>query len=238
MKRAIHRAAIVAGSMLLALLPPPAISLARASGAALAQRPPSTDKTAARATEQQPDTNAPRTARQTPGRGQRPATCVVPDLTGRDTAAARTELGRFRLSLGSVGNRISDRARGSVVAQQPQPRAEVPCGSSVDVWLAVSGATSDGPPPARTCVVPDVVGKQEDESRKELAKAKLEVGRIATRQSDKAAGSVIGQSLEAGSKVPCAARVDLIVAAAPKEDGETSTARPALHRARPHRPTG
>ena len=158
-----------------------------------------------------------------PAQQPKSAICMVPDLSGATASAAQAALASANLRVGATQNRAANRPRGTVVDQQPQPRTRIKCGATVDIWLAVAGSgTSDGPPTDTRCVVPDVSGHSVDDIRKVLAQAKLEVGRVTTRESDRPRGFVLAQSPSSGAKVVCGSQVALIVAVPPVTGGGDS----------------
>lgn len=110
-------------------------------------------------------------ARTKPGRAVRlvvslgPPLVVMPDLTGGS-------LGRARIALESAGLRLAQSASvphpgvavGRVVAQYPEPGAEVDTGSAASLLV------SAGPPP-RAYVMPDLRGVPAERARRALERA-------------------------------------------------------------------
>jgi PASTA domain len=62
--------------------------------------------------------------------------CVVPRVTGKTLAAARTALARSRCALGRVRKRRSRVRKGRVVAQSVRPGTRRPRGSRVGLTLS------------------------------------------------------------------------------------------------------
>jgi beta-lactam-binding protein with PASTA domain len=134
---------------------------------------------------------------------RRPAPCTVPSVLGDDPRRAAARLSAVNLALGEIGQRESDRAAGTVVAQIPAPGELAACGSRVNVWIAA---------PAAPCAVPDLVGSDARSATARLRDARLEPGEIGERESERAAGTVIAQSLRPGESVRCGSRVNLWLA--------------------------
>jgi len=120
-----------------------------------------------------------------------PVTDTVPDVRGQNQAAAAAALTAARLNLGRITERPSDRPAGTIVDQTPDAGSVVASGTAVQVWIAV-------PMPA---IVPDLSGSDRTAAMNALAAARLRVGEIAERPSERTAGSVVDQEPAAGSRV-------------------------------------
>ena len=149
---------------------------------------------------------------------------MVPHFSGATASAAQAALASANLRVGATQNRAANRPRGTVVdCQQPQPRTRIKCGATVDIWAGGGRLGDVGRASKDTrCVVPDVSGHSVDDIRKVLAQAKLEVGRVTTRESDRPRGFVLAQSPSSGAKVVCGSQVALIVAVPPVTGGGDS----------------
>ena len=156
--------------------------------------------------------------------------CVVPDLVGNSVDSSRKLLAQKKLESGRIATRQSDRPAGSVLASLPSPGTKVACGSQVALLVAVPLPNHGDTPSEPPCVVavPDVIGHSADDIRKLLAKAKLEVGRVATRESDRPRGSVLAASPSPGTKVACGSQVALLVAVPPPNHGDTQEPPPCI----------
>jgi beta-lactam-binding protein with PASTA domain len=140
---------------------------------------------------------------------------VIPNLTDRTPSAARSELAQLNLALGRVQNREVSRPRGTIVDQAPKAGTRVACGSPVDIWIEVPvSSRGDDVRPEPTCFVqvPSLTGHQLDDVRPQLARAKLQVGQVNTRESDRVRGAIIGQSPASGTRVKCGSPIDVVVA--------------------------
>jgi beta-lactam-binding protein with PASTA domain len=140
--------------------------------------------------------------------------CVVPDVTGHLVDEIRKPLALKNLQIGRITTRESDRPKGFVLAQTPSAGARVACGSQLVLVVAVPAPSPDDVQVDPPCVVsvPDVTGHLVEEIRKPLAKIKLEIGRITTREVDRPRGVVLAQSPSSGTRVACGSQVALLVA--------------------------
>ena len=129
-----------------------------------------------------------------------PTHCTVPDIRNRRVEDARRILQRAGLRLG----RVESSREGA--GQEPQPGAQVPCNSSVNLWVV-----------AHTDVaVPDVRGRDLEGARVELSHAGLEVGGTSeTRYIEAKPGTVVQQSPSPGTRVRRGSAVALVIASRP-----------------------
>ena len=116
---------------------------------------------------------------------------TVPDLRGRDRVAANSALTTARLRLGEIGERASDRTAGTIVDQTPAPGSAVRPGTSVQVWLAVLGAADRS----------RRAGRDRADAAAVPTAARLRLGEVRERQSDRAVGTVVEQSPAPGTAV-------------------------------------
>jgi len=163
-----------------------------------AQRPPSRTVEPLRRFPQQPPP---------PAVGIHQPPCVVPYL--EDFADARTVLGGRNLRLGDVKYVESDRRPGTVLDQSPKPRAQVRCGSEVNVVVATRPRQPPPPPP---CRVPDLLEDHEKTLEPQLAREKLRLGSVQGIESDQRAGTVVRQAPSRGADVRCGSAVDVWIA--------------------------
>jgi beta-lactam-binding protein with PASTA domain len=152
----------------------------------------------------------PRPSRTTPFEYQQPARkepqlVRVPNVLGQTQNQASGTLTRARLRMGNVGRRTASQPSGTVVQQNPKPGAMAIPGSAVDLWLAE-------PSEVNRVKVPDVRGKNQDQAANILARAGLQLGRIAKKIDNRPAGTVIQQDQAPGSMVPPRTPVNLWLA--------------------------
>ena len=129
----------------------------------------------------------------------------VPNVLGQTQNQASGTLTRARLRMGNVGRRTASQPSGTVVQQNPRPGAMVTPGSAVDLWLAE-------PSEVNRVKVPDVRGKNQDQAANILARAGLQLGRVAKKIDNRPAGTVIQQDPAPGSMVPPRTPVNLWLA--------------------------
>lgn len=129
---------------------------------------------------------------------------VVPALLGLAREAAAAALTRSGLEAGSVEERPSALARGTVLDTRPAPGTTVAMPGPVT--LIVSGG-------AMEVTVPDVLGLDLEAARAQLEVAGLVADSAGSQALAGAApGSVISQAPEAGAAVPGGSRVRLVIA--------------------------
>lgn len=130
---------------------------------------------------------------------------VVPGLQGMTESEARRILVAERLTVGRVRYRITGQsAAGTVISQDPGPGGSVEVGSRVD--LTVEKESS---------VVPDVTRRSRQDAERQLADARLRVGRTTEQLVEGTEdGVVLSQRPSAGSRVDVNAQIELTVAAA------------------------
>jgi beta-lactam-binding protein with PASTA domain len=107
--------------------------------------------------------------------------------------------------MGNAGRRTASQPSGTVVQQNPKPGAMAIPGSAVDLWLAE-------PSEVNRVKVPDVRGKNQDQAANILARAGLQLGRVAKKIDNRPAGTVIQQDQAPGSMVPPRTPVNLWLA--------------------------
>jgi beta-lactam-binding protein with PASTA domain len=124
----------------------------------------------------------------------------IPDLRGRDRGTASEILSSQHFRLGEVSERAVDATPGTIVDQQPQPGTLSRRDTAVRVWVSAS------------IEVPSVIGRREADATAILTNQRLRVGRIQTRESTEAAGTVIEQQPQPRRPVRLNASVDLVLA--------------------------
>ena len=105
--------------------------------------------------------------------------------------------------------RDSQRADGTVIAQNPSEGQQVSKGENVEL-LVCSGGASDG----ETVDIPDLRGKTKDEAFKILKDIGLLPGKVTTEASSSKEGTVISAIPNMGSRVQRGATVSLVLAVA------------------------
>jgi serine/threonine-protein kinase len=138
-----------------------------------------------------------------------PKMAEIPQLVGEKG----NTVGRLLKNVGLVGKRVDGAStkypKGTCYKQQPGPKDQVPMGSTVVYYV------STGLP---TVAVPNVVGKPLATAKKMLTSHKLIVAGSAEHHSATVPkGSVISQSVPAGSDVTADTAVELTVSKGPAE---------------------
>jgi beta-lactam-binding protein with PASTA domain len=137
--------------------------------------------------------------------GPAPQTGKVPNVTGRPQATAESEVrtaGFIPVILKDYSDTV---AAGNVLGQLPE------AGSSAVVGHEVALVVSLGKTPAATVAVPDVKGKTQADAESAIKAVGL-APVVARGYSDSiAAGSVVGQSPDAGSQLPKGGQVAILV---------------------------
>ncbi len=136
-----------------------------------------------------------------------PSSVRVRKLTGMSVDRAKALADDQGLVIGPIKRLASGQAAGTVLKQQPAAGAIVRRGAIVT--LEVSTGTP-APPPC--CKVPDLRGKTREQAEAELKAKGLELGDVATEESDAPHGTVIDQTPDAGVTLSPKAEVDIVIA--------------------------
>lgn len=136
--------------------------------------------------------------------GGRVANVTVPKLNGMTIAEAETALGNVQLVLGEQTPQADDVApKGTIISQSPAS------GESLQVGQAVNVVVSNG---KEQTTVPDLVDlATPDDARIALTDSKLMLGRVDPKDSDKAEGTVLSQSVPPGTSIDAGSRIDITV---------------------------
>jgi beta-lactam-binding protein with PASTA domain len=140
----------------------------------------------------------------------------VPKLTGLAAADAVDQLQKLGLTAELQQTAAAGAAPGSVVQQSPSPGKRLKRGAAVSLAVAKGAAA---------VVVPNVVGKAQQDAENDLQQRGLNVNAV-TVASSQPAGTVVAQSPPASSKVQQGASVRVNVAGStPQTTQATTTAR-------------
>ena len=134
---------------------------------------------------------------------------VVPDITGLSIEEAENILRAKQLGLDIVGNKNSkDIGEGRIISQDPVAGTKIKVSSNINVIVSL------GP---KTTIVPNVVGKSEQEAIMELENAHLEVtSREYKADHEYPRGFVIAQSIQHDTEVLDGTTIDLVISDGPK----------------------
>jgi beta-lactam-binding protein with PASTA domain len=134
---------------------------------------------------------------------------VVPSLVDFKPPDAKARLAAETfgglLSLGSIGERESDKPEGVIVEQKPVAGAKVSVATPIDVWVAK----------ARLVVVPNLATLTRDGALVALTKVGLTLGNARSERRDGRSGSIVGQNPEAGRRVPTGTPISIVLVATP-----------------------
>jgi hypothetical protein len=136
-----------------------------------------------------------------------PAKVRVPRLTGLSLRQATRRLEARELSVGDVSKRPSAKPRRTVLDQGQRAGSRLRTGSTVSLVVAA-------PLPR----VPDLVGVQRRDAKRELRRAGFDVRTTTKEQTDSASpGTVIDQTPSGGTRVRPGATVTITIAVRPPE---------------------
>jgi beta-lactam-binding protein with PASTA domain len=131
--------------------------------------------------------------------------CTVPDIRDVPIERASGILRERHLQLGSV-RRVQGQRAG--VTQNPEPGAQVRCGSSVDLVIYSAGPGTYDAPPENLCTVPDLRRVPVERAPEVLRKYNLQLGSVRKVAGQSAS---VSQNPEPGARVHCGSAVDLVV---------------------------
>jgi len=131
--------------------------------------------------------------------------CRVPDIRNVPVESASGILREYNLRLGSV-RRVAGRRAGA--AQNPEPGAQVRCGSSVDLVIYEAGAGTYDAPPETPCTVPDLRRVPVEQAPSVLRRYNLQLGSV-RRVEGRRPG--VTQNPQPGAQVRCGSSVDLVI---------------------------
>ncbi|TQD25198.1 PASTA domain-containing protein [Methanolobus vulcani] len=126
----------------------------------------------------------------------------VPDVVGLELDAALTIIKEAGFVQGEIIEKESDFVQGTVLSQMPSGNSVAKPGDTVD--LVISKITS--------VEVPDLTGNTLAVVRKSLEERGLSLGKVTEQVNSLKAGTVIGQSVEAGIYADIGTAIDLVVA--------------------------
>jgi hypothetical protein len=159
----------------------------------------------------------------------------APDVVGQPVGSARAMLEKSRLRAGRETTQpTSERAAGTVIAQDPRPGTPVQPGAVVNLVIATPPRIVVVPPPKnlpierspappqrpdvivpRLVTVPDLTGETPQQAARILRRYQLGLGQQRERESPAAAGTVIKQAPAPGTQVARETLVNVLIATAP-----------------------
>lgn len=127
----------------------------------------------------------------------------VPDLVGMNIEEAKEKAEDLDLKIEVEKYKSSDKYKKDlIISQDPDEGEKVRKGHIIKV--VVSKGNVKG-------IVPDVVGKKEDEAKKMIEEYGFSLGKVKEKESDKPKGTVIEQNPAAGKKVSGKTEIDLVI---------------------------
>lgn len=134
----------------------------------------------------------------------------VPDVVDKTIAEAKSILQAkgFLVSQETAASDTID--KNHVIEQDPAAGSEAPAGSKITITI------STGPDASSQVDVPQLTGLTQDAAVQALQAAGLQAGTITQDNSDQAVGTVISQSVEAGTKADPDSTVDFVISSGPK----------------------
>lgn len=154
-------------------------------------------------------------------------TVVMPDLLGKTSTEAKTELSSLGLKLTITGSESSTQyAAGQIIKQNIKVGERTPVGSTVEAVVAGSGSgSSNTPTPSETekpqekveeVTVPKVEGQTEAGARSALEAAGLKAGTVTEANSDTVeSGKVISQAPAGNTSAKKGTAVNLVLSKGP-----------------------
>ena len=127
---------------------------------------------------------------------------AVPDVTGQSEADAQKILEDAKFVVENKAKYDDSVEAGKVISTDPVAGTELKEGSKVTMYV------SQGKEKVK---VPKLVGKSYDEAVALLTEAGLNAGNVTEEYSDKAAGTVLSQGKDGGSKVEKGTYIDLVI---------------------------
>lgn len=129
---------------------------------------------------------------------------TVPDLRGKTVSEAQLALSSVGLVLGTQTPTADDTAlKGTIIGQDPAVGEQIEKGQAINVKI------SNG---KEQTTVPDLIDLASiEDARTALTDAKLVLGKVTPKDSDKPEGTILEQNPSAGSSAEVSSRVDVVV---------------------------
>lgn len=145
--------------------------------------------------------------------GKKAAEVTVPDVTGKDEATAQKELEKVKLVVESATAYNDSVEEGKVISTSPAAGTTAKEGDKVTMTVSLG---------AEKATVPDLTGMSQSDANAALSSAGLGTGTVdSDYSSNYAAGTVISQGTDAGSKVAKGTTINFVVSLGPKTETVT-----------------
>jgi len=119
---------------------------------------------------------------------------TMPKVVGMKKDEAEAELNTYKLKAEIIEEKSEKIEAGYITKQETDEGTELNAGETVKIYVSIGTGLEQ-------VVVPPVVGKNEEDAKKALEEAKLKVEFASDENTVKANGTVLKQSIEAGSTV-------------------------------------
>ena len=126
----------------------------------------------------------------------------VPKVVGMKKEEAIAALEQAKLKVEVIEENSKKVEEGYVISQETEPQTEIFAGDTVKIHVSTG---------VEKVVVPDVIGKTQDEAKKALEEQGFTVISTTSEDSSKATGMVLKQSLTAGEKVEKGSSITITV---------------------------
>jgi len=143
----------------------------------------------------------------------------VPNVVGKAQAEAETALKDAGFQVSIQQGFSATVAKGSVISQSPAENQEVPVTTTIGIVV------SQG---AQNVIVPGVIGQSQSAALAALKDAGLGAQAVTSASNSAASGQVFAQLPTAGSSIPPATVVGILVSSGPLFSGSTSSTVPAV----------
>lgn len=163
--------------------------------------------------------------------GDQPAAMQnIPSVSGMTEADATKALEDMGFEVSVERQDSSDVAAGRVISSRPSSGTPASEGSVVTIYVSNGSTTednnNDNEQDAYT-IVPDLLGKTENEAKSALERADLTLGEVQQVTSDKEKGTVVGQSEAEGNRVRKNKAIDIRISRGKAESSSTPTPTPS-----------
>lgn len=146
---------------------------------------------------------------------------LIPDVTMYDYIEAGILLKELGFILNTpVGESHPTYIEGSVIRTDPPMNTVVNTDDAITIFFSTG-------PDIKKALVPLCVGLSEEQALREIVNSKLEVGSVTYKESPKAAGTVLEQSVNAFTTVDEYTEIDFVISSGPPVTEPPETAPPA-----------
>ena len=115
----------------------------------------------------------------------------VPKVAGMQYEEAVTELNNAKLKVERIEEKSEKVQEGYVIKQEPEEKTQINAGETVKLYVSIGTGLEQ-------VVIPSVIGKTEENAKKELEGAKLKVDIVYDEDTTKSNGVVLKQSVSVG----------------------------------------